>query len=213
MSGFRGPRLHWLPAAGCAELATDVALVGHGGWGDARNGDFETTDVILNDYIHIQELHDVFEYDDETIDLSGQAALRARLQELGEDAAATLEPTLREAARSHRRVIVLTHVPPFPEAVRRGDAEQTAALLPGYCCGALGALLRRVAAEHPDTDFTVLSGHTHGEVEARIMPNLLAHTGMASYGDPRYRLVHASRSGVEIGEPVAVTGVTGTGRD
>ena len=89
---------------------------------------------------------------------------------------------LLEAASRCRQVIVLTHVPPFPEAVRRENHADTAALLPGYCCGAVGELLRRVAADHPDTAFTVLSGHTHGEARATILPNLVVHTGAASYG-------------------------------
>jgi predicted phosphohydrolase len=200
---YKGPRLFWLPAAGCVELAKGVGLVGHGGWGDAHEGDFEASDVILNDYIHIQELHEVFAYDEATVDLSGQEQLRARLQELGRNAAATLEPALLEAASRCRQVIVLTHVPPFPEAVRRENHADTAALLPGYCCGAVGELLRRVAADHPDTAFTVLSGHTHGEARATILPNLVVRTGAASYGSPRYRLVRVTASGVEIGEPVA----------
>ena len=213
MARHKGPRLVWLPAAGCVELAKDVGLVGHGGWGDARNGDFDTSDVILNDYLHIQELHEVFAYDEQTVDLSGQAALQARLRELGDDAAATLEPALLEAARRCRQVIVLTHVPPFPEAVRRDNHSDAAALLPGYCCGAAGELIRRVAAEHPDTAFTVLSGHTHGEVRARILPNLLVHTGAASYGNPRYRLVRVAATGVEIGDPVAADGAADRAED
>jgi len=210
---YRGPTLLWLPAAGCVELTKDAGLVGHGGWGDARNGDFDTSDVILNDYLHIEELHEVFAYDEDTVDLSGQAALQARLRELGADAAATLEPALRDAAQRYRQVVVLTHVPPFPEAVRRDNHDDLAALLPGYCCGAVGDLLRRVAADHPDTGFTVLSGHTHGEVRARILPNLLVHTGMASYGNPRYRLVEISGSGVKVGDPVAVPDTAEPGAD
>ena len=40
----------WLPAAGPRILAPGITLVGHGGWGDARYGDFEGSTVRLNDH-------------------------------------------------------------------------------------------------------------------------------------------------------------------
>jgi hypothetical protein len=38
---------------------------------------------------------------------------------------------------------------------------------------------------HPGCQLTVLCGHTHGEGEATILPNLLVKTGGAEYGKPR----------------------------
>ena len=48
--------LTWLPAAGVVALNDQAALIGHGGWGDARAGDFLASDVVLNDYRLIEEL-------------------------------------------------------------------------------------------------------------------------------------------------------------
>ena len=52
----RVENLHYLPSAGVVELTSDTALIGHGGWGDARVGDFDGSTVALNDYVLIEEL-------------------------------------------------------------------------------------------------------------------------------------------------------------
>ncbi len=49
-------QLFWLPESGPVQLSDEVALIGHGGWGDARFGDFDESTVYLSDYVAIQEL-------------------------------------------------------------------------------------------------------------------------------------------------------------
>ena len=44
--------LKWLPDAGVVQLTEKTALVGHGGWGDGRIGNFFESNVVLNDYAH-----------------------------------------------------------------------------------------------------------------------------------------------------------------
>ncbi len=44
---------------------------------------------------------------------------------------------------------------------------------------------------HPDREMTVLCGHTHGEGEAQILPNLKVLTGGAEYGKPKVQRVLA----------------------
>ncbi len=39
--------LHWLPDCGVISLDTQTALIGHGGWGDARAADFCQSQVLL----------------------------------------------------------------------------------------------------------------------------------------------------------------------
>ena len=50
--------LRWLPSCGVVRLGNGTALVGHGGWGDARLGDFEASSVVLSDFVLIGELRD-----------------------------------------------------------------------------------------------------------------------------------------------------------
>ncbi|HPF69493.1 MAG TPA: metallophosphoesterase family protein [Candidatus Krumholzibacteria bacterium] len=198
LAKLRGPGVAWLPASGCVEVAEGVGLVGHGGWGDARHGDLLASDVILNDYIHIAELAETIVHHGNDWYLEDQAPLVARLRALGEEAAAGLEADLHTAASLYTQVVVLTHVPPFPEAALRDGRPLPAAWLHGYVCGATGQALERTARSRRGTMFTVLCGHTHGEATAWIRPNLVVHNSDAAYGQPRCRLVEASRAGVTV---------------
>ena len=49
-------KMVYLSQAGVVELTPSTALVGHDGWADARLGDFDHSDVVLNDYVLIDEL-------------------------------------------------------------------------------------------------------------------------------------------------------------
>ncbi len=186
------PRLQWLPATGPLELAPGIVLVGHDGWGDARLGNFAASDVVLTDYLVIEELSRYFRPESFTGSFGERSALQAALQRLGADAAATLAPHLAAAAAPGRHVIVLTHVPPFREACWHEGRISDDRWLPGFTCGALGELLTAAARGHPDCLFTVLCGHTHSGGTARIAPNLVAHTQGASYGDPNWLRLEVS---------------------
>lgn len=197
-AGLKQQGLGWLPQEGCVELAPGVGLVGVGGWGDASNGNHENSPVMLTDYFVIEDLAAVYDRERDDMSLASQPALKEFLRTLGRADAAALRPRLGEAAADFDQVIVLTHVPPFPEAAWHEGAPSQADWLPGFSCRALGEELGAVARKHPDTRFTVLCGHTHGEGTAEIMPNLTVHTQAAEYGAPSYRLVTAGREGVVI---------------
>lgn len=186
-------RLSWLPATGPVPLTPSTALVGHGGWGDARFGDFMGSEVILNDYLLIAELRSAGTAENWPREpLAGwerKEALQVELQALGDDAAATLGPSLRQALDRFPRVVVLTHVPPLREACWHEGRISTDDWLPGFSCKALGDLLLEAAAEFPDREMTVLCGHTHGGGECRPLPNLLVLTQGARYGRPDFRVL------------------------
>jgi predicted phosphohydrolase len=194
--GLGSSGLHWLPAEGCVELAPGVGLVGIGGWGDARNGNHESSPVMLTDYFVISDLVEVYDTENGDMTFASQPALKERLRALGRDAAAALRPHLHEAAGRFTQVVVLTHVPPFPEAAWHEGAHSSDDWLPGFSCGALGDELLVAANKHPDTVFTVLCGHTHGEGSAEVRPNLVVHTQGAEYGAPGFRIISAGKNGV-----------------
>lgn len=167
------PLLHWLPDAGPVPLSDDAALIGHGGWGDGRLGDYQGSTVMLNDYLHIAEL----------AGLDKEARLE-QLMALGDDAAARLAPTLQDALDRAKHLLVLTHVPPFCEACWHEGHLSAPDWLPHFTCGALGELLAGTMKSHPEHRMMVLSGHTHGGGRATILPNLTVRTGAAEYGLP-----------------------------
>ncbi len=202
MIRLRDQRLDWLEQGSPRLLAPGLALVGEGGWGDARLGDFAASNVILNDYLHIADLRRVFKPEACRGTLDGQEELQALLQQLGSDAAARLRPGLRAAAAECPQVIVLCHVPPFAEAACFDGRRSSPSFLPGFACAALGQEIAAAAVDHPDCSFTVLCGHTHGEGTAQIAANLVCHTLAAEYGRPDFRLIEAGSEGVAVSEPV-----------
>jgi predicted phosphohydrolase len=193
--GLSTDGLRWLPEAGVVPLTPDVALVGHGGWGDGRLGDFMGSEVILNDYLVIEDLRSAGSpapvpiEDDPLAGWENKPALASKLAELGDQAAATLRPQLRDALERFARVVVLTHVPPFRESCWYRGRISNDDYLPAFTCKAMGDLLLESAAAFPDRDIRVLCGHTHSPGECRPAPNLHVRTGAARYTEPRFELV------------------------
>ena len=99
------PNIVYLTGAGVIDISPTTALIGHDGWYDGKAGDFLNSDLLLNDYLLIDELKD----------LSSEARL-AKLNELGAEAAEKMRSLLQEAFRRFDKVILLTHVPPFLES-------------------------------------------------------------------------------------------------
>jgi len=174
----RHPGLVWLPASEPVALGRDTGLVGHGGWGDGRLGEFLGSRVMLNDYVIIQE----------RAWLDPRVRLRA-LHRLGDEAAEHLSASLARALESFGHVIILMHVPPFREACWYGGRISDDDWLPHFSCEAAGRALLGVMRANPEHRVTVLCGHTHGSGFTQPMPNLVVHTGAATYGRPQIQRV------------------------
>lgn len=172
------PRLLWLSNAGVIELTSETGLVGHDGWADGRFGDYEGSDIVLNDYFLIEEL----------AGLDASERLE-KLRALGDEAANYLRTILPEALRRYRHVIVLTHVPPFREACLHQGQIAGAEWLPHFASRSMGLALIEAMEAYPDREMTVLCGHTHSPGEAQILPNLRVLTGAAENGRPQVQCI------------------------
>ncbi|MGI6494791.1 MAG: hypothetical protein ACOX5G_01650 [Kiritimatiellia bacterium] len=121
---------------------------------------------------------------------SGLADLLAALQRLGEEAAAHFGRVLPVALNAFEHTVVVTHVPPFLEASWHDGRFCDPDWLPFFTCKAVGDVLSRFMMQHPARRMTVLCGHTHGGGTSRILPNLIAVTGSAEYGNPAIQAVY-----------------------
>jgi predicted phosphohydrolase len=170
----------WLPGKDPIRLTEATTLVGIDGWGDARCGNLDSQ-VKLSDWNEIEELDGL---------LFCESARRcAVLQAVGAAEAQALRAQLSSLEPSCAELIVLTHVPPFPEACWYQGQQSSPEWLPWFTCVAVGEALRDYAREHESTQITVLCGHTHGAGEFRAADNLLVRTGgwppgAKSYGNP-----------------------------
>jgi 3',5'-cyclic AMP phosphodiesterase CpdA len=176
--------LRYLTELGVVELSPTTALVGHDGWADGRCGDWQNTDVMLNDFFLIQEVHKLdwgFRLD--------KLALLPLLNALGDQAAAHFRATLEKAAAEYAQVIAVTHVPPFDEAAWHMGRHSDANWLPFFASQAAGDAMREVMAAHPNSQLLVLCGHTHSSGEVAVGNNIRVLTGGARYEHPEIQRI------------------------
>jgi 3',5'-cyclic-AMP phosphodiesterase len=172
-----GDDLVYLSQVGVVELTPNTALVGHDGWADGRLGDLDGSEVILNDFLLIDELR--CWRDSHTLD---KPVLRRLHGTLGDEAAGYLKSVLVPAAAKYPHVIVATHVPPFREAAWYQGRPSADDFLPFFACKAMGDVLLEVAQSYQGCQILVVCGHTHGGGELAVQENLHVLTGPAEYG-------------------------------
>lgn len=170
--------LYWLPKAGGQLLTPNVVLVGTDGFADGRYGDYENSLVSLNDSILIRDL---FQHR-----LLSKKHLQLKMQELADEDAKQLEQDIQTAIDRHKpqKLIVLTHVPPFPEVCLYQGRPTDANYLPYFSSKSTGDVLLKMAQHYSSVDFVVLSGHTHDYAQSQILRNLWVTVGSAEYYKP-----------------------------
>lgn len=180
----RAERLHWLADSSPVWLTDETALVGHGGWGDARAAEFLKSDVVLNDYLLIEEFRETYGRGAPLLETILSPDLMAALQRLGDEAAAHFRRVIPAALARRDHVLVLMHVPPFREACWHQGRISDDNWAPHFTCVAAGAALLECIEQHPQKRMTVLCGHTHSSGLVRMRENLEVFTGEAEYGRP-----------------------------
>lgn len=172
----------YLSTSGPILLDDTTAIVGHDGWYDARHGDPQPRRFVMHDWQAISEYsqntsfyYPTFEQD--VIRISQELALKAVLH-VQKQLTFTYEHGVKN-------IIVLTHIPPWAEVAHHRGRPNDAIAAPWYTSKVMGAMLTFEATSHPEVDFTVLCGHTHGPADYHPADNLHCHAGGAEYGAPR----------------------------
>ncbi len=160
------------------EIAEGVYLCGSGGWGDATAGSGNANEMPLNDENFIAEL--------KTRNLSD------RLRELGKESAMHLGSQLASVPDVATSVIILTHVPPWPEACWHEGRRSDSYALPRFCWQAGGNVIFETSNKMPQTKFIVLCGHTHSDGVWQN-GNITCHTAGSDYG----RVAHSGMINIE----------------
>ena len=165
--------VQYLTGRGIIALSEQTALIGHDGWGDAGAGDYFKSEIMLNDYLLIEELKHL--NSDERF---------AKLQELGKEAADYLKKELLEVVKNYERVIILTHVPPFEESCLYEGVAAEGNWTPHFVCKASGVAIKEVMKNNPEKQLLILCGHSHWRQDVQILPNLRVVTGHSTLGIP-----------------------------
>lgn len=168
--------LFWLPASNIFYFK-NTALLGIDGWADGRFGDFSNSPVRLNDSLYITDLF--------TQQCYGQDKLLKKMQAIADEDAKQLENKMNQINFDNvKKIIILTHVPPFKEACWHEGKISTDDYLPFFASKATGEKIQKIALKYPDHSFLVLCGHTHGTGYYQALDNLAVKTGGAEYFSP-----------------------------
>ena len=169
----KSKQLIWMDKSRAVKLSDTTALVGHSGFNDGRNGDYENSEYEPADFYEIEEFKDISE--EERLEL---------MKKLADESADHIRKVLPEACKTAPEVIMLTHVPPYSEACWFESEVTDKNHQPFFSSKAMGEAIHEVMADFPKTGLTVYCGHTHHSGEARIADNIKVYTGAATYGFP-----------------------------
>lgn len=176
--------LNWLPGSPPIVLSPSIALTGHDGWADGRLGDFLRSELLLNDYLLIEEFQPILEAYNYEFNVMNPPERLELLNKLGDEAAEWAREALGLALEACESVIFLTHVPPFEQSALHEGKPSEVHALPHFTSKAMGDVLRDVAQARPRQSLEVLCGHTHSQATFQPLPNLIVRTAGAVYGKP-----------------------------
>jgi len=175
--------LNWLAKTGPIKLTEKACLVGNGLWCDWRAGLKDKGSVWLNDYILIEDLLGMPQYQ------SDIRRIKNKVQKLAKEKTDQLIKHVQLAIDSgYKKIIIGTHVPPWHEASFYNGVIQNDDWAPHFVCQIAGEQLKKIASKNQDVEFISLFGHTHGSSPppgyVEILPNLRATNGAATYRHP-----------------------------
>ena len=174
--------LYWLPYSGHQILDKDIILVGQDGWADGRLGDYHNSRAALNDSRMIVDLFQA--------KILGKNKLLEKMQQLADSDALQLKSQLEQAIENQpKKIIILTHVPPFKESALFEGKISNDDCLPYFTSKIIGDVLAQVASENPGILFLVFCGHTHYKALYKPLDNLMVKTGKAEYYRPEIQEV------------------------
>ncbi|MCM2271118.1 MAG: metallophosphoesterase [candidate division Zixibacteria bacterium] len=180
---LRLPALCFLTQAGIQKLTDSTCLIGHDGWPDGRFGDFENSQVLLNDFLLIRDFRRPSS-NLNRLDPEVKYYWLSVMQRLADESARSIDRLLKHALAEYPKVLVATHVPPFREASLFNGKISHDHFQPFFASRVMGEILLSHADANPNAAITVYCGHTHGAGEFSPMPNLRVVVGGAEYGRP-----------------------------
>lgn len=187
----KNPKTRWLTDGYVVEVTPDVAIMGHDGWYDLRNG-YIASSIVMSEFEYVKE----FEGYRLDFDIA-----KKQCQKLADEAARYFNIAIPIVFETYKTVIVLTHVPPFPEVCRYRGLDPSDTHLPFYSSQSIGNSLTSVAQQFKDNNIIVLSGHTHGAADKQILPNLRSLVGGARYGHPTIqKIISVTENRIEFDE-------------
>jgi len=178
--------LKYLTAMDHVSLTKKTALVGHDGWYDAYYGDPFRSNYVMVDWFKIGDFINAGVMGTGMYGPKPNVPVAVGLSRQWASVAADHVAVCADrAAKTHQNVVVLTHVPPFPEVHKYKGQIGDASAMPWYTSKLMGDALIKVARDNPQTKFEVFCGHTHGKAKAQVADNVFCRVGGSQYGAPQ----------------------------
>jgi len=173
--------LNWLTESPVIHLNPHTVIVGHDGFYDGQLGDGRKTTLSMMDFNTRHGIPELYQ----ALTTRGNDRLFDLIRAMGQECTDFLEAQIDLALTPDiKRILILTHVPPFHESsLFRGKISDSQSV-PFYVNKSLGDMLRRKSAQHPDVQFRVHAGHTHGPCYYQAEVNLSVQVGSARYEKP-----------------------------
>ena len=177
--------LHYMTGDRPTSLTENVALVGDDGWYDAQYGTPMSVSYVMSDWFRI---HDYVEagamgygiYSDRP----NMGIVIGLSRKFAADASTRMLTALQEAVKTHRTIIILTHVPPWVQMHRYEGKAKSPEAHAWYTSKFMGDVISEFALSNPEIKFEVFCGHTHGKSSMKISHNVMCHMGSATYDEP-----------------------------
>lgn len=158
------------------EMGEGVNYLSIDSWYDGYHGDFMGSQVWLNDFLFISEFSGM---------RGNKQAILLKMQEISHGEVAGFKKRLSNAFKDADQVVLMMHVPPFPESSVYNGKQSDSNWLPFFTTKLAGDIIMDVMGKLPDKNLLVICGHSHGSAEFRPLPNTLVITAEAKYGYPR----------------------------
>lgn len=166
------PNQVFLDQASPLLLTEDIWLVGRSGWFDARL--CRSVEMAVGETRCIMDA----KFDPSTLVLE-------KMRHYADRQADHARRDLKEAyQKGARKVLFLTHYPPYQEATWHEGKQSEGAWLGIMTSITMGLTLDRFKAEAPDCQITVLCGHTHSPGECHRSNGIRVLTGKSVYNYP-----------------------------
>lgn len=160
----------------CIELNSTTCLVGVDGWYDGIYEPFESSDLFMKDDFQLIKEFKKFNSMGESWDFC-----RDKATEFTNKLSVQLDDAI---SKGYKKVVVLTHVPPFKENSVFAGKQSDKDWMPYFSSKTMGDLLMKYARNNAFVNFTVLCGHSHGTAYYSPIQNLVCKTSFAKYGQP-----------------------------
>lgn len=183
---FKLKNSYYLTKIGIVELNNSIALIGHDGWWDTKNG--IPGKIIMNDFTLIKDFFKI-RSNPMIPNHNSDEIINLEFKKLAQLAANHFEKYLTEAFLKYKKVILITHVAPFVESAFYKGKMSNKYWQPYFSSKTEGDVLLKIMDKYKNNELIILCGHSHGKSQFKPLPNLTVLTGEAFYGNPDVKLV------------------------